>query len=201
MSMFMAILLSSGIAYGIGYKNTGVFILRLLNVLVDPEAFRILLHSGVKITAAPLDTLRSGAVIHKEEIDELKAMNTMLSSFVYSIITSCGVSNINKDEKISDGNEEIITVARIERANKEELSLLDPACAAMIIKPDLFSFVHYYCDVECSGELTTGFTLIDKKNFYGKSDEEKNLWYAEKMNREGFVSLLLSSISQYGGKI
>lgn len=168
------------------------------NVLVDPEAFRIVIHSGIKIKAAPLDTLRMGAVIHKDEIEVLKNMGTELSSFIYSILTSSGVANIEKDEKISSEYEERITEARIERVRKEEHSLLDPACAAMIIEPSLFSFGHYYCDVECSGELTTGFTLIDRNNFYGKSEEEKNLYFAETMDRDGFSSLFLSSIRKYG---
>lgn len=175
--------------------------LTTFNVLVDPEAFRLLLRSGVKIKAAPLDTLRRGAVIHRNEIDELGKMKTELSAFIHSILTSSGVANIGKDEQIASVNEEQITSARIERVRKEETAILDPACAAMIIAPSLFTFGHYYCDIECSGELTTGFTLIDKKNFYGKSEDEKNLYFAETMDRDGFASLFLSSIKKYGEKI
>lgn len=168
------------------------------NVLVDPEAFREVIHSGVKVVAAPLDTLRHGAIIHNSEVDELKGIGNKASVFVYSILTSSGVANIGKDEIIGSENEEMISQARIERCRNEEYSLLDPAAMALIVKPELFVLRHYYCDVECCGELTTGFTIIDKKNFYGKGEEEKNLWFAEEMDRDGFIELYLSAIRSYG---
>lgn len=171
------------------------------NVQVDPEAFDILLKSGVKIVVAPLDTLRNGAKIHNDEVEEIGKMNTKLSSFIYSLLKSYGVANIEKNEVIDTENEETITQSRIDRAKNEEPALLDPACAAIVIDSSLFTFNHYYCQVELKGELTTGFTLIDKKNFYGKSEDEKNLWFAETMDRDGFARLFLSLIRNYGGKI
>lgn len=170
------------------------------NVLVDPEAFRYVLNSGVKVIAAPLDTLRYGAIMHGDEIEEMRKIGNPVSDFVYSILTSCGVANIRKDEVIDKENEEEITKARIERCKNEEHALLDPAAMALIVKPELFVLKHYYADVECSGELTTGFTLIDKKNFYGKTEDEKNLWFAEEMDRKGFVDLYLDAIRSYGDR-
>lgn len=169
------------------------------NVLVDPEAFKTVLFSGVKVVAAPLDTLRNGTIIYRSELDSLLESKSEVGRFVYSIINSCGVANIGKDEIIDSKNEEAIFEERINRAKNEEHSILDPAVLAMVIKPELFTFSHYYCDVECQGTLTTGFTLIDKKNWYGKKEEEKNLWFAETMNRDGFASLFLEAVKKYGG--
>ena len=131
-------------------------------------------------------------------MDSLLESKSEVGRFVYSIINSCGVANIGKDEVIDTKNEEVIFEARINRAKKEERAILDPAVIAMVIKPELFTFGHYYCDVECQGTLTTGFTLIDKKNWYGKTEKEKNLWFAETMNRDGFASLFLEAIKKYG---
>lgn len=51
--------------------------------------------------------------------------------------------------------------------------------------------------MECKGEITTGFTVIDMENYYGKSEEERNLWFVDSIDREGFVRLFLDSLRSY----
>ena len=75
--------------------------------------------------------------------------------------------------------------------------LHDPATVAYLTDPELFTATKYYCDVECKGEITTGFTVIDMENYYGKSEEERNLWFVDSIDREGFVRIFLDSLRSY----
>jgi inosine-uridine nucleoside N-ribohydrolase len=72
----------------------------------------------------------------------------------------------------------------------------DPATVAYVISPELFTVNRYYCDVECKGELTTGFTLIDKANYY-HDEKPRNLTLIESIDRKAFVSLFLDAVKRY----
>lgn len=181
---------------GTSYHCGNPTALSTFNVLVDPEAFRFVIFSGVEFVACPLD-LTKQAVIEKEEIRELEAMNTPVSLFCMNIINSYGLTNIKSDEVISTENEEVLSENRLENAKNEKVTMHDPATVAYVIKPELFTTAKYYCDVECKGELTTGFTLIDKNNWYRKTEEERNLTLIETIDRKGFIDLFFDSVRRY----
>lgn len=169
--------------------------LATFNVLVDPEAFRSLLHSGVDIYACPLETTRK-AYITPKETDSIGSIGNKAAGLVSQIISSYGVQHIEAGEVIAEEGEEDISEERIFRAAAEpNRALHDPAVVAFTAIPELFSVNKYYCDVECRGELTTGFTLIDKKNYYGKTMEERNLFLIETVDRERFIKELYCAVS------
>lgn len=164
------------------------------NVLVDPEAFRYLLFSGVDVYACPLETTRK-AYITPEELEEIRGIGNEAGKLVASILSSYGLQNIQEGEVFEEEREEAITSYRIaEQAAEKNRTLHDPAVVAFAAYPELFTVNKYYCDVECKGELTTGFTLIDKRNYYGKPMEERNLFLAESIDREAFVKTLFDAI-------
>lgn len=182
---------------GTSYHDGNPTILSTFNVLVDPEAFRILLKSGIDIYACPLETTRSAKIL-SEELEEIKGINNKVSDMVYSILTSYGVKNILQEEEIGESNEEIITDNRLEREREETgVDVHDATTIAYLIQPDIFTTNRYYCDVECSGELTLGFTVIDKKNYYGKNIEEKNLVLMEAVKRDKLVQLMINSLKKF----
>lgn len=168
--------------------------LATFNVLVDPEAFKSLLNSGVDIYACPLETTRK-AYITPEEIEGIGALGNKAGRLVSSILSSCGVQHIEEGEAIASEGEEEISEARILReAAEKNVPLHDPAVVAFAAFPELFSVEKYYCDVECKGELTTGFTLIDKRDYYGKPMEERNLFLMETVDRERFIGELYRAV-------
>lgn len=168
--------------------------LATFNVLVDPEAFRILLNSGVDIYACPLETTRK-AYITLGEIEHIKTFGNKASQLVSQILSSYGVQHIEDGEVIREEGEEEISETRILReAAEKNRALHDPAVVAFAAFKELFSVEKYYCDVECKGELTTGFTLIDKRDYYGKSLEERNLFLMETIDRERFIDELFQAI-------
>lgn len=179
---------------GTSYHDGNPTPVSTFNVLVDPEAFRELLFSGVDIYSCPLETTRQ-AYITTEELLEIKAINNKTSELVYSVLTSYGVDKILDDEVFGEVDEEIITPERIAKEKAlNKIDLHDPATIALAVSPELFTVNKYYCDVECKGELTTGFTLIDKNNYYMKSMSERNLYFAETIDREKFIELLKETI-------
>lgn len=168
--------------------------LATFNVLADPEAFRFLLNSGVDIYACPLETTRK-AYITPEELERVEAFGNKAGQLVARILSSYGVQHIEEGEKIDTEGEEQITKQRILKAAAgKNRALHDPAVVAFTAFPELFSVNKYYCDVECKGELTTGFTLIDKRDYYGKSMEERNLFLAETVDRESFIEKLYHAV-------
>ena len=168
--------------------------LATFNVLVDPEAFRSLLSSGVDIYACPLETTRK-AYITPEEIGQIGTFGNRAGQLVSRILSSYGVQHIEEGEVIDKQGEEEISENRISReAAQKNRALHDPAVVAYTAFPELFSVEKYYCDVECKGELTTGFTLIDKRDYYGKSMEERNLFLMETVDRERFIEELYRAI-------
>ncbi len=166
------------------------------NVLVDPEAFRQLLFSGVEIVSCPLDVTRK-AVLNSDDIEAIRALNTTVSKFAMAIIDNYGLSKMKADEQISSENEEVITSSRIANSKVEGVTLHDPATIAYVIAPQLFTTKKYYCDVECKGELTLGATVIDKFDWYRKEESEKNLTLIESIDRDGFAKLFIDAIKEY----
>ena len=171
--------------------------LSTFNVLVDPEAFRIVAFAGIPFVSCPLELTKT-AVITPEEVKMLEQMNTHVATFAASIINSYGITKIKSDEVIGGEGEEEISENRLKAAKEELVTLHDPATVAYVIDPSLFTSAKYYCDVETKGELTTGFTLIDKNDYYKKSDAERNLTLLESIDREKFISLFLDSVRRYG---
>ncbi|PNV60877.1 nucleoside hydrolase [Clostridium sp. chh4-2] len=168
--------------------------LATFNVLVDPEAFRYLLNSGVDVCACPLETTRK-AYITPEENEYIGTFGNRAGELVSKVLSSYGVENIQSDEVIDKKGEEEITAARIAKSAQNKKRVLhDPAVVAYAAFPEFFTVEKYYCDVECKGELTTGFTLIDKADYYGKTMEERNLYLAETVDRERFLEALYRAV-------
>ncbi len=182
---------------GTAYHTGNPTPISTFNVLVDPEAFRKVIFSGVPFYACPLEVTKE-ATVRRSEFEQIARMPGKVADFVAKIMSGYGLAGMKADEKISGEGEEVITQARIEQSRRGDIQMHDPATVAYVIEPELFTEAHYYCDVECKGELTTGFTLIDKADYYGKKDEERNLHLLESIDREGFVSLFKRAISAYG---
>ncbi|MBO4394410.1 MAG: nucleoside hydrolase, partial [Spirochaetales bacterium] len=133
------------------------------NVLVDPEAFRKVIFSGLRFVACPLETVNSLSM-PRNEVLALADESNYAGTLFRQLIGGYGLANAK--ENIPEDCEEKITSARIEKARRSGVVFPDPLTAAYLIEPGLFTSRKYYCDVECSGELTTGMTLIDKNDYY-----------------------------------
>lgn len=110
------------------------------NIYVDPEAAKIVLASGLDITMATLDA-GLGTAIPPERTAELKAM----------------------------GKVGLMAHDLFQRYRKRSfgigLKMYDACAVACLLKPDLFSMERAFVDVETSGELTAGCTIVDLKGY------------------------------------
>ena len=176
---------------GTSYRTGNPTPITTFNVLVDPEGFRELLFSAVPIYACPLDTTRE-AYLLAEEVEEIARIDNPAARMTTAILGGYG-RNAKSEGQSESAQQEL----KAGRRFKGVARLHDPATVAYLTDPQLFTATKYYCDVECKGEITTGFTVIDMENYYGKSEEERNLWFVDSIDREGFVQLFLDSLRSY----
>ena len=186
---------------GASYQDGNPSPLGTFNVLVDPEAFRICISRGVDFYACPLDTLRA-ACVTQADADRVRGMKSAVADFIYKTEFAPRVYTDEEIDRINaSGNEELVTRERLEQMNrKEKFALLDQGTMAFAIAPELFTFKKYYCQVECAGTFMNGFTYVDKRDYYKKSDEEKNLFFVETVDGEKFASLFMSLLESYENK-
>ena len=76
--------------------------------------------------------------------------------------------------------------------------MFDEAAVAFTVAPELFTYQKYFCEVDCGNDWKRGLTYIDFDGNLKKAEEEKNLFYVETADREGFVKLMLDAIRSYG---
>lgn len=163
------------------------------NVLVDPEAYRQVIFSGVLFDAVPLDTTRQ-AYLSAGEAELIRGMDNPVARMVDGILGGYGAAAMDEEELKKDENRELEAG---KRRFKGVCRLHDPAVIAYVAAPWLFTGKKYYADVECKGELTTGYTFFDLEDYYGKREEEKNVFLVETIDREGFVNMFLEAIRSY----
>ncbi|WP_068675198.1 nucleoside hydrolase [Oceanobacillus sp. Castelsardo] len=140
------------------------------NFWVDPEAARIVLHSGVPITLVGWDMCTEYSIMDDEDHREIEQLSTAGSKFFIDI--NRVVMKFNKEVHRLNGTTHPDTLL-VAIAAKEELMSRSTA---------------YYVDVETKGELTRGYSMVDINSRSGK---EPNVRVCEKVNREMFKDQLL----------
>ncbi|QAY32440.1 ribonucleoside hydrolase RihC [Bifidobacterium pullorum subsp. gallinarum] len=136
------------------------------NIYVDPEAAKIVLDSGLKITMATLDA-GLGTVIPPEQTAKLKDMG-----------------------KVGLMSHDLFQRYR-KRSFGTGLKMYDSCAVACMLQPDLFTVQETYVDVELAGSLTAGCTVADLKGYLkhepnatvttGVDSERFCAWFMERM--------------------
>jgi len=80
----------------------------------------------------------------------------------------------------------------VERFNG--FSLHDPQAMTYVIDPSMFTTEKYKADVECSGELTRGMTVVERR-FYRIVKDEANVDVVVKVEADRFLKLINERIS------
>lgn len=123
------------------------------NIWCDPEAARIVFHSGLPIEMVGWELARFEANIMPDEMDMIRKFETELGNFTL------------------DSNRHALQ-AYYEQSGDTGLGLCDPVAMAVALDPTIATrkSVHYV-EVETQSELTRGMTLIDQ---LGVSTDERN---------------------------
>ncbi|MFS0674852.1 nucleoside hydrolase [Ornithinibacillus sp. 179-J 7C1 HS] len=141
------------------------------NFYVDPEAARIVLHSGVPITMVGWDMCTEYSVMADEDHAEIAKLNTNLSKFFIDI--NRVVLKFNREVHKINGTTHPDTLLVAIAANEELMTEAG----------------EYYVDVETTGNITRGYSMVDINNRSGKSP---NVRVCEVVDRAGFKDTLFN---------
>lgn len=116
------------------------------NIWVDPEAARIVLHSGLRVELIGWQLCRGEAVLGPAEIDAVRNWNTPLARFAI--------------ESNSRAREALMT-----QTGEDGICLPDPVAMGIALDPSISTaWGDHYVDVETRSELTRGMTVVDRLN-------------------------------------
>ncbi len=103
------------------------------NILMDPEAAKIVFESGIKLLMTGLD-ITDQATITDEELNRIRKINNDHSEMLYQILDLYA---------------------------SHDKCLHDPLAIMAITDPDMIEFEDIFVDVETGGNLSSGQTLAD----------------------------------------
>ena len=152
--------------YGHGNANS----VAEFNIWLDPEAAKIVFNSGIPLVAVGLDT-----TTHPDY---------RMSREMFEGIVSKGNRTTDLVNDLCRG--------LVERLNG--FSLHDPQAMAFVIDPTMFTTEKYKVDVECTGELTRGMTVVERR-LYRIVKDEANVDVVVNVDADGFLGLIRERIS------
>jgi purine nucleosidase len=127
------------------------------NIWVDPEAAKIVFHSGLPIEMVGWEHCRFDKVIDAEDMAYIRSMDTPLGHFS----VDCNQSAID---------------AYFEQTGERGIALPDPVTMAVAIDPTIATKTsQHYVEIETVSELTRGQTVVDRLNG-ATNDRNKVLW-------------------------
>ena len=144
------------------------------NILVDPEAAKIVFTSGIPITMAGLDVTEK-ALIMPEDFERVRALGNPVSDivaqwleFFYRFHRSIGYAGA---------------------------PMHDPCAVMALIHPEIFTIRPMYVQIETAGEYCRGTTVGDLLGFSGHAPNADVLM---DVDRDRFADLLVEAIKFYG---
>ncbi len=161
-------LMGGGIQYG-NWTTAAEF-----NILVDPEAAKIVFESGVPIYMAGLDVTEK-ALIYPEDFETIRAARNPVASVVADWL-------------------EFFYGFHRERGY-EGAPVHDAVAVAVITNPEIMKIEEYYVEVETKGEFCRGATIADR---YGVTGKKPNAKVIVGIDREKFVELIVEACKTYG---
>jgi len=143
------------------------------NFWCDPEAARIVLHSGLPLRLVGWDVSRRDAVFTAADVDRLRASADPVARFAAAV-----------------------TRRYFAFASSNHLpgamDLPDPVAMAAALEPDHASWRRVAADVECRGELTRGALVIDH---WGTTGAAPNVDLCTGFDHDRFVETLVARLT------
>jgi pyrimidine-specific ribonucleoside hydrolase len=139
------------------------------NIVVDPEAARIVFESGVPVTMIGLDVTHK-ALIFPDEVEELRATGP-IGSFAGDLMDFYSAFYRSQGFR---GN-----------------PIHDALAVAAVFEPDIVKTRRLHVDIETHGEFTLGRTVVD---FDGVTHKDANVDVALEVDRERFVGLIFDAV-------
>lgn len=143
------------------------------NIWMDPEAADVVLRSGLPLTMCGLDVTHQ-ALVTKEIFTALEQMGTPLSSTIIGLL-----------KFFAKTYDEVFEMP--------DPPLHDPVAIALLIDRSVVKSRHVNVQVELSGPLTRGATVVD---IYQRLGEPANCNVALDLDFDKFWSMMLEAISK-----
>ena len=140
------------------------------NFFVDPEAAKIVLHSGIPMTMVGWEMCTQYSIMDDNDHQTIEALSTKGSQFFKDI--NKVVMQFNKSVHKLNGTTHPDTLLAAVAANE-----------SIMTKSNL-----YHVDVETIGELTKGYSLVDVNN---RLERTKNVRVCEEIDRDAFKEMLI----------
>lgn len=143
------------------------------NIWMDPEAADVVLRSGLPLTMCGLDVTHQ-ALVTKEVFSELAAMKTHLSETIIGLL-----------KFFAKTYDEVFEMP--------DPPLHDPVAIALLIDRSVVKSRHVNVQVELSGPLTRGATVVD---IYQRLGQPANCHVALELDAKKFWELMLAAIEK-----
>ncbi|CAG9329123.1 unnamed protein product [Blepharisma stoltei] len=140
------------------------------NILLDPEAAKIVFESGVDLVMIPLEVTHTALVTN--EVLQKIGNSTPFTAKICELL-----NYFRKNYK------EVFDFA--------DPPLHDPLAIAYVLRPDLFTGRSMRVDIETQSDYSYGRTICDVWN---KSTMKKNCWVATKVELDGFWDLMIQAV-------
>lgn len=140
------------------------------NFYVDPEAAKIVLHSGIPITMVGWEMCTQYSIMDDHDHHEIEALATKGAQFFKDV--NKVVMKFNKSVHKLNGTTHPDTLLAAVAANENIMTKSN----------------FYHVDVETFGELTRGYSLVDVNN---RLERTKNVRVCEAIDRNAFKEMLM----------
>jgi inosine-uridine nucleoside N-ribohydrolase len=141
------------------------------NVFCDPEAFDILLRSGIDLTIVPLDVTYK-CLFTKSHVARLAGARADIVSFI-------------------DRSTAFYMDFHAEYQGIEGCAINDPLAAAILVRPELVTMRDYYVDIELHGDFTTAKISADH---FAATGNKPNAKVAMEVDVEGFMDFFIERV-------
>ncbi|HEU4488284.1 MAG TPA: nucleoside hydrolase [Actinomycetota bacterium] len=149
------------------------------NFYVDPEAAHAVLSAGFEVTLVPWDLCVDYAILLRDELEPVFEMKTKLSEFYLQV--NRGVWEFMR--------------THVEGGSIDGISHPDSVMMAMAIDNRLIRGSRdCFVDVECSSELTRGYSLVDLN---GVLHKEPNATVVTSIDRKRFKGMLIELLGLF----
>jgi purine nucleosidase len=129
------------------------------NIWVDPEAARIVIHSGLLIELIGWQLCRGDAVLGEGDIAHIEGFKTKLAHFAIE----CN-SHARQAYKL--------------QTSEDGICLPEPVAMCLALDPTIGTeWSEHYVDVEAQSELTRGMTVVDRLNV-AADERNRAVWAA-----------------------
>ena len=141
------------------------------NIYVDPEAAKIVLESGLKITMLPLD------VTHK----------TLVQRICLEKLRKSGKNSAIQAAKLLDFFERY----DIEKYGSQGGPLHDPNVIVYLLHPEIYNGKLVNVEIEVNSELTRGMTVVD---WWRVKNRKPNAFYVNEVQENKFFGTVLNKV-------